>query len=116
VEEKEPQMSWQPIKDFPGYEISPDGAVRSFVGRGRHRATKKPHNLTPVWLPSQRWAVRLNRNGERYLRCVANLVLTTFVGPAPVRGVGSMNNLADVIFKDDDSSNVCLSNLAWKTE
>jgi hypothetical protein len=110
-------MSWQPIPDFPGYEISQDGMVRSWIGRGRNRSVKKPHDVTPVWLDkTQRWAVRLTRDGVRYMRCVANLVLLANVGPPPARAVGTMRNEGDVVFLDGDPTNVSLSNLTWRIE
>ncbi len=110
-------MTWTQIKDFPGYEISRDGLVRSWVGRGRHRDKEaaKAHEVTPIWLPSNRWAVRLVRDQKRHLRCVANLVLETFVGPPPAQGIGHLKNVADVVFADGDPSNISLSNLSWKT-
>lgn len=110
-------MTWTPINDFPGYEISMDGVVRSFRqrGRGSHRDLKRAHTITPVYLSdSNRWAVRLSKGGKRYMRCVANLVLETFLGPAPT-GAGTGTNSADVVFKDGDPTNVTLSNLEWKT-
>ena len=109
-------MSFTPLNDFPGYEISHDGMVRSWKARGLHQRVRKAHPVTPVWLKSNRWAVRLVRDGQRHLRCVANLVLETFVGPPPSLGVGHGDNLADVVFKDGDPTNVALANLEWKIQ
>lgn len=109
-------MSFTPLNDFPGYEISKDGEVRSWQGRGHITRVKKAHPVTPVWLKSNRWAVRLVRDGKRHLRCVANLVLETFVGQPPSLGQGTYQNLADVVFKDSDPTNVCLDNLEWKLQ
>lgn len=108
-------MNFQPLNDFPGYEISADGVVRSWRlrGHGGDRPARKAHEVTPVWLKSNRWAVRLNKDGKRYLRCLANLVLETFVGPPP-EGLGHGRNEADVIFLDGDSSNISLQNLTWR--
>lgn len=100
-------MSWRPVKDFPGYEVSADGAVRSFAARGRSGEPTQPRAITPVWLKNQRWGVRMNRDGVRHLRCVANLVLEAFVGPPP--------GTDHVVFADGDSSNIKLSNISWKT-
>lgn len=110
-------MSWRPVKEFPGYEVSTDGVVRSWHGRGKNGMSKKPHDVTPVWLDKgARWAVRMNKDKRRYLRCVANLVLEAFVGPAPTRGKGTGRNGADVVFRDGDPTNVSLSNLSWRLE
>ena len=111
-------MSFRPLRDFPGYEISEDGVVRSWRMRGRAApgsTARQAHEVTPIWLKSNRWAVRLNKDGKRYLRCVANLVLETFVGPAP-SGVGHAMNEADVLFLDGDPSNVTLKNLNWRMQ
>jgi len=111
-------MTWTPINDFPGYEISHDGQVRSWRMRGaakKDASAKKAHIITPVWLTdSSRWAVRLMNNGERFMRSVANLVLETFVGPAPAVGIGHGRNFSDVVFKDGDPTNITLENLSWK--
>lgn len=109
-------MSWQPIPDFPGYEVSADGAVRSWLGRGPNKRSKQPHEVTPVWLASNRWGVRLNKDGKRHLRCVANLVLLAHVGDPPKAAVGTALNKADVVFADDDPTNISLSNLSWRIE
>jgi hypothetical protein len=99
-------MTWTPITEFPGYEISREGVVRSWVGRGKIRSVKKPHDITPIWLEKQgRWAVRLVKDGVRHLRCVANLMLTTFVSEVKD---------GTVVFKDEDPTNLALENLSWK--
>lgn len=112
-------MTWTPIKDFPGYEISVDGLVRSWRMRGRAApgaVARKPAEITPIWLTdSNRWAVRLYRDNKRHMRSLANLVLETFVGPPP-EGIGHGLNAADVVFKDGDPSNVTLANLTWRTQ
>lgn len=104
-------MSWQPIDEFPGYEVSMDGQVRSWC-----RGGDEPTEITPVWLKSQRWGVRMTREGKRYLRCIANIVLEAFQGPPPQDAIGTGKNPADVVFKDGDPTNITLSNLTWKTQ
>lgn len=109
--------NFKAIPDFPGYEISQDGSVRSYHGRGFEPKTlAKPREVRPVWIPAGRWAVRLSKDGKRYMRCVANLVLLAFVGPPKGYGYGTAFAQADVIFKDGDPANCCLTNLAWKGE
>ncbi len=102
-------MSWQPIPDFPDYEISVDGAVRSWAGRGKAVRARKPHDVTPVWQAQEsRWVVRLTREGIRYLRTVANLVLLSHRPHLSPSG--------RVRYKDGDPQNIHLSNLEWKNE
>lgn len=106
----------KPIPDFPGYEVSQDGTVWSWHGRGFEEVRTEPLALTPVWIKSNRWAVRLNKGGKRHMRCVANLVLLAFVGPPKNFAHGTAFSQADVIFRDGDPANCSLDNLAWKGE
>lgn len=96
-------MNWQAIPDFPGYEISDTGKVRSFKTKSGKLGL--PHEVTPVLMDPIGWAVRLNKEGKRYLRSLARLVLVSFEGDHPEARVG---------YRDGNSFNLKLENLYWK--
>lgn len=83
---------WNPLEDFPDYEISTHGRVRSYKSqRGR---SLKPRILT---ISRQRDlpVVWLRRDSNTYLRRIDKLVLETFVGhpPTPKHGPARRNNI-----------------------
>lgn len=88
---------WRPLIDFPDYEISNRGLVRSII---------RDRFLTPS--PNGKGIIKvvLRRDDVVYTRSVARLVATTFVGdPQP----------GEVVFHlDGDYDNVEASNLLWK--
>ena len=105
---------WLPVSDYPGYEVSDQGNVRSLdreVG-GRWGARMwSGRVLKQVWAggTNQRHyrAVTLHRNGIARQITVHTLVLKTFVGPRPAKLQGC--------HRDDDTNNNQLSNLYWGT-
>lgn len=63
--------AWAPVADFPGYEVSNDGRVRS-----RGVVILKP------WLNRRGYlVVKLARDQRKHSRTVHRLVLAAFVGP-----------------------------------
>ncbi len=96
---------WKEIPARPGYEVSDDGRVRSWVQPGRYAGRRKePLELKP-------WA---DKHGRKAVVCgrtnslpVAPLVLEAFVGPRPAGYVA--------MHADDNPANNELSNLKWGT-
>jgi hypothetical protein len=101
-------MSWLPIQEANGYEVSDLGQVRSVArmlmnAEGVSRAWRG-RLLTPWADKNGRLSVGLGR-GRRHR--VGELVLSAFVGPRP-EGL-------EVCHRNDDQSDNRLSNLYWGT-
>lgn len=107
-------MSFLPIPDFPHYEISVDGVIRSWLKRGPRRGSRVSTDftiITPVWdHNSDRWIVRLTKDGKKHLRCVANLVLLAHRGPPRTTN----GRPPRAIYRDGDPVNITLDNLEWE--
>lgn len=108
---------WLPIKEFPGYEVSDHGRVRSVdreVGSrwGTPRAFKGKmlsQSLIGGSGKAGRYpACTLFRDGKSKQVTVHVLVLTTFVGPRPEKGTHGCH-------RDDNPMNNHLDNLYWGT-
>jgi len=89
---------WLPIDDFPDYEISDLGRVRS------HKR-KKPKILSPVSF-GRYMALYLFKDTHKHVKYIHQLVAQAFLGP--------QLNL-DVRHLDGDRNNNCLTNLAYGT-
>ena len=91
---------WLPIKDFPGYEVSNRGSVRSQKLKGFF-----------LMQPWKSWdgynRVELVRNSKRHSKRIHRLVLETFVGDCPD---GHQAN-----HKDGQKRNNYVENLEWIT-
>lgn len=96
---------WRAVDDAPGYEVSAQGQVRSWLP---FRGTPTPRILKP-WPkgPKGHLAVSLRVSDKRLVRLVHRLVMAAFVGPCP-HGM-------EVRHLDGDSTNNVLSNLAYGT-
>lgn len=116
---------WKPIPDFPGYEVSDLGNVRSLdrwpaYKDGRRRFLQGTTLKPGLWWgktgrvikkrgKSARRTVAIRNSSGRKVTCrVARLVLLAHVGPPPFPG-------ADCRHLDDNSLNDQVSNLAWGT-
>ena len=88
------ESEWKVIHDFPEYEISVDGFVR-VIKTGKVLSTGR-EGIQP--------SARLTRNGKRYRKNVARLMLETFV---------CVSDLQVPAFKDGNVMNVRLDNLYW---
>lgn len=101
---------WMPIPEWPGYEVSDLGRVRSvarIVQRSNGwRQTIRERILKLAWDTCGDTG-HLTVTVYRQRRKVHRLVLTAFVGPAPAGHEGCHN--------DGDPSNNALSNLRWDT-
>ena len=89
-----PRM-WQKISGFETYRVSFDGRVKNESGR-----------VLKQFLRDGRLCVNLYGNGKHHHQLVAHLVLEAFVGPR------CGNNQS--VYKDGNTRNVHVSNLAWK--
>jgi len=68
--------TWKPIPNFPGYEVSNLGNVRSLK-------RTSPHVMSPSKDNRGRRGLCLRRDGETHRRWISPLVLLAFVGPPP---------------------------------
>jgi hypothetical protein len=99
---------WRPIPEWPNYEASSDGHVRSWRvrGFGLGRRAAEPRVFAP-WPQAGYRRVHLCAGGGRRRSCaVGPLALAAFAGPRPAgHEARRLNRL-----KTDDR----LSNLAWR--
>jgi len=105
---------WRTISDFPGYEVSDQGRVRSYWAYGAGELFNWHIEERPQRIISSRPGyyeyvhVSLHRSGKLVNKRVHHLVLRAFRGPRP-KGYVSRH-------LDDDRSNNHLSNLAYGTQ
>lgn len=106
------QERWLPIPDFPGYEVSDRGRVRSFWkakgGQGGQKISATPQRILKGHLNRNGYRIVTLHNEER-LHCltVHRIVLETFVGPRPPGGC--CRHLDGIRTRNR------LTNLAWGT-
>ena len=82
---------FKPIPDFPGYEVSDQGKVRSFwrqVSKGKGGGTyweldSQPQRILKPWFHNGYPWITLVNNGKHSTVTIHQLVLETFVGPCP---------------------------------
>lgn len=110
MSEAQPIETWKDIEDFPGYQVSDWGRVRSSRGTGRSRAkVGNPWRILSLRpLPSGYLQVSPRRDGKNHNRYIHRLVLEAFVGPCPF---GQQTRHVN----ENDRSNNHLSNLCWGT-
>ena len=85
-----PGETWKPIPDFPGYEVSDHGRVRSYhrhaagySGTAWEIADTPRRILKGAYKVKGYQFVSLGRDGNCYTRMVHRLALEVFVGPCP---------------------------------
>jgi hypothetical protein len=99
---------WAPLAEYPGYEVSSCGKVKSFWKRGcRPQITEKFRILVPFADGDGRLHVGLRTSNGTIRRKVHQLVLEAFVGPCP-EGL-------ECLHKNGDHTCNVLSNLKWGT-
>ena len=110
MSEVNPIETWKDIDEFPGYQVSDLGRVRTFLNPGHHNIKLKedPSILGQNALPSGYWYVSPRRDGKNFRRYVHRLVLTAFVGPCP-EGMETRH------INSNDRSDNRLANLCWGT-
>lgn len=101
---------WRPIEDFPGYEVSSFGRVRSFRPlNGRGPLTKTPRLLKQGSAKGKNYLrVGLSDGHQVAWHPVHKLVLEAFHGPRPSPDHDSCHN-------DGNAKNNRASNLRWDT-
>jgi len=107
-----PQEIWKPIPDYPGYEVSDHGRVRSFWrSAGKGKGAIITNSVQKIRKPRADkegyFIVRLCKNGRGWNMRVHRLVLFTFVGSCPF-GMQACHN-------DGKPANNYLINLRWDT-
>jgi len=101
-------MERRPIPGFPGYEITEDGRVFSWLpAGGNHKPPTVARELKPIPNTQGYYQVNLRHNAKNFKKLVHRLVLETFVGP-PKEGLEACHN-------NGCRTNNHLSNLRWDT-
>lgn len=102
---------WSPIENYPGYEVSIFGQVRSWRAPGHPPNVRRIRPLIRKLRPSNRGGypqvMITSKDGKKRLVHVHTLVLQTFVGPRPSK--------SETRHLDGDVTNAQLNNLAWGT-
>ena len=80
--------TWRPIPDFPGYDVSDQGRVRSYYQRvkggiGRQRLAAEPQRILNPSLRGGYFTVSLYGNNTKTTVKIHQLVMQVFVGPCP---------------------------------
>ena len=104
---------WKEIPDFPGYEVSDHGRIRSYlkyVGACKWEIAQEPQRiLKPA--PSHNGKgylfVRLSVNGMIHYRSIHTVVLISFMGLPPKN--------CECLHNDNNKLNNHLINLSWGT-
>lgn len=99
--------TWRPVPDFPGYEVSDCGRVRSFKDSGGN-LLRTPHLLRVTYSRGRQGSVSLSFNGCPKVFNLPALVLTVFGPPPPTD--------YDVVpdFLDGKNTNNRITNLFWR--
>lgn len=100
--------AWKPIAEYPKYEISNLGNVRTWRKRGNFKndISDSPKILKP-WLSNGYQMVTLIERGKKKHFAIHRLVAISFIGEVPDRHV--------VCHKDDNKLNNRLDNLYYGT-
>jgi hypothetical protein len=101
---------WKAIPDFPGYEVSDQGRVRSYwthPANGPSHLSDNPQKILKQRTHTGRWIIQLVKDGHKHCQRVHRLVLAAFIGPCPV----SM----ECCHNDGNGFNNILTNLRWDT-
>lgn len=103
--------NWKQVPEFPGYEVSDQGRIRSYwVRSSASRMSVTPQRIlkgTGATRDKRYLIVCLRKDGKGHTRYVHDLVLLAFVGPKP--------DGLEACHYDDDKSNNVLSNLRYDT-
>ena len=97
---------WKPINDYPGYEISNLGRVKSYKMDKINGKIMNPYKTTKGYLQIDISLDGRARKNRRHL-AIHRLVAIAFL-PNP-------NNYPQVNHKDENKENNCVNNLEWCT-
>lgn len=99
---------WKTVPEYPRYEVSNLGRVRSYASKSTvNRTEPTPHLLKQTLDKTGYYRVRLHREGHSVFESVHRIVMLAFVGPCP-DGKEACHN-------DGDRLNNFLDNLRWDT-
>lgn len=98
---------WREIPNFPGYEVSSHGNVRSTDRRDAIGRPRRGRIMRPTRDRGGYFRVGLRRENARHTRSVHQLVLEAFIGPRP--------KFCEARHLDGDPGNNRTENLAWGT-
>lgn len=108
------QEVWKPIPDFPGYEVSNYGNIRTYwkkISFGRkgtkHILADFPQKIRKPGINKGRYQIPLYKNNKCFSFQVHRLVMLAFVGPCP--------DGLEVCHNDGNSLNNHISNLRYDT-
>jgi hypothetical protein len=105
-------MIWREVPEWPRYEVSNTGLVRSrdmsVNARNGATAVRKGRVLQAAMKTNGYWAVTLTNGPDRCQISVHRLVASVFHGPPPYDN-------AQVLHFDGDKNNNAASNLRWGT-
>lgn len=95
---------WKLIEDYPYYEVSNQGNVRSY--KSRKTITKTPHSLVPQIDGRGYCYVNLYDNNHKMKSIkIHRLVATAFIP--------NLNNFPEINHKDENKLNNSVENLEW---
>ena len=99
---------WRDIPNFPHYQVSNLGRIRSFLVRGqRQKPCSTPRILIPIHRGKGYYAVNLHRGDDMVMVNIHQAVLNAFIGPCP-DGLEACHNNS---IRNDNR----LENLRWDT-
>jgi len=107
--------TWKTVKDFPMYQVSDFGRVRSWLNRRTYGAATKWRLLKPIHNNYSGYRRVFLSNGtkqSRKLFSVHRLILETFVGPCPdgmvcrhINGIPTDNRLSNLMWGSHQENN-----------
>lgn len=100
---------WKPIEEFPGYDVSNHGRIRSYhkLGHNGYIADEPQRILKDRIRPDGRVHVTLRKDGKSYTIFNARMMMHVFVGPRP--------SGMEVCHNDGNPRNNDLDNLRYDT-
>ncbi len=98
---------WKPIPDFPGYEVSTFGSIRSYRKKGYGIIAETPQALLKSVKSQKHAFVHIRRNGKGYIVRIHRLVTSAFLGPCP--------SGLEVCHNDGNPQNNHIDNLRYDT-
>ena len=101
------EVIFKPIPDFPGYDVSNFGKVRSYYQKGQRSLSDVPKRVLKPIIRGGYPRVTLFLKDRRYHFCIHTLMLLAFIGPCPPGH--------ECRHLDGNPANNFLGNLCWGT-